>query len=185
MAQMKGNTSDLLYGYIKQMLKKIDSGMEETAKQNSVQQSAPNTTQTVYTLPTTNSMEIARNAPQAINQYNAQQESKKKREERKAANTIDTSKMSDEQIISKYESIPEYNVLARTFSSKKSDAYDQKQSMLSAYQNAKRKQISNFMSENGIGDDALDKAFAKDRTLLNTSVKNNLSIITSISNQHS
>ena len=129
MAQMKGNTSDLLYGYIKQMLKKIDSGMEETAKQNSVQKSAPNTTQTVYTLPTTNSMEIARNAPQAINQYNAQQESKKKREERKAANTIDTSKMSDEQIISKYESIPEYNVLARTFSSKKSDAYDQKQSM--------------------------------------------------------
>ena len=96
MAQMKGNTSDLLYGYIKQMLKKIDSGMEETAKQNSVQQSAPNTTQTVYTLPTTNSMEIARNAPQAINQYNAQKESKKKREERKAAKKAKNFALADE-----------------------------------------------------------------------------------------
>ena len=107
---------------------------------------------------TTNSVEIARNAPQAINTYIQHQKALQEREERRAANIVDTSGMTDSQIIDKYESIPSYNAIERAINSKKSDAYDQKQSMLSAYQQAKNRQIASFISDNNISETSLTNA---------------------------
>lgn len=98
-----------------------------------------------------------------------------------------TAPKTDSDIIQEYESIPEYNILQRGFSGNTTRgtgrakttealAYEKKQSLYPEYRQAKNRQIGKFLSENGIDDDALDKAFAKDRSTLNTSVKTNLSI---------
>lgn len=67
-------------------------------------------------------------------------------------NTIDS--MSDAEVISKYESIPNYNIFERVFDlGKKETQYEQKQALSERYNAAKERQVSNALGEyNNNGD---------------------------------
>lgn len=64
--------------------------------------------------------------------------------------------LSDADIISKYESIPDYNVLSRWVDKDKSNAYKQKQEMYGDYKDAKTREVGKLIEEMGITEDDLN-----------------------------
>lgn len=79
---------------------------------------------------------------------------------------VESTKKTDEEIIKEYESIPNHNILSRGFSGVSTPGagrpatqaeidYNRKQELQSDYQQAKNRQIANFLSANNISDSTL------------------------------
>ncbi len=88
---------------------------------------------------------------------------------------VEPKDMTDEQVISAYESIPEHNLLLRGLTTSTSGAgrgatqaskdYEKKQELYPYYRDAKNRQIADMLSKNGIDETMLDNAFSYTRSI--------------------
>ena len=73
-----------------------------------------------------------------------------------ASKIYDNQSNKDKRVISQYESIPDYNILERTFNKDKKQQYETKQNLYADYAPAKNRQTEQFIKDNNISNKQLE-----------------------------
>ena len=151
----------------KKNLDEINSAAEKKTG-NSVKSRSTNTVQNPTSTIKKDIQEIRSN----VNNLKGLSSYQKKRTPTANNQVVESTKKTDEEIIKEYESIPNHNILSRGFSGVSTPGagrpatqaeidYNRKQELQSDYQQAKNRQIANFLSANNISDSTLSSLSSK------------------------
>ena len=156
----------------KKNLDEINSAAEKKTG-NSVKSRSTNTVQN----PTSTTKKDIQEIRSTVNKSTGLSAYQKKKASRTKTSTVKNqgvkpTQKTDEEIIKEYESIPNHNILSRGFSGVSTPGagrpatqaeidYNRKQELHSDYQQAKNRQIANFLSANNISDSTLSSLSSK------------------------
>lgn len=151
----------------KKNLDEINSAAEKKTG-NSVKSRSTNTVQN----PTSTTKKDIQEIRSTVNNLKGLSSYQKKRTSTANNQVVESTKKTDEEIIKEYESIPNHNILSRGFSGVSTPGagrpatqaeidYNRKQELQSDYQQAKNRQIANFLSANNISDSTLSSLSSK------------------------
>ena len=151
----------------KKNLDEINSAAEKKTG-NSVKRRSTNTVQN----PTSTTKKDIQEIRSTVNNLKGLSSYQKKRTSTANNQVVESTKKTDEEIIKEYESIPNHNILSRGFSGVSTPGagrpatqaeidYNRKQELQSDYQQAKNRQIANFLSANNISDSTLSSLSSK------------------------
>ena len=151
----------------KKNLDEINSAAEKKTG-NSVKSRSTNTVQN----PTSTTKKDIQEIRSTVNNLKSLSSYQKKRTSTANNQVVESTKKTDEEIIKEYESIPNHNILSRGFSGVSTPGagrpatqaeidYNRKQELKRDYQQAKNRQIANFLSANNISDSTLSSLSSK------------------------